>query len=202
MSFTTFSADAFWRMVFRLIVNPSRVMMSLKHSLIQSSHSVPGAPTPDTGVPSRRDPFRACQASRRLAQCHPALAIKRTRLSCRSFATNAVRLQLNALAYNLGNFLRKLAMPEPIKNWSGECGLCVVALQQRSIRPDRSLRFGWNDVMKDATARPVRDRPRGGGHDATASPRNGAGRSATDRPRSPARSCSDARPGGVLRREA
>jgi hypothetical protein len=29
-----------------------------------------------------------------------------------------VRLQLHALAYNLGNFLRTLAMPEPIKDWS------------------------------------------------------------------------------------
>jgi hypothetical protein len=29
-----------------------------------------------------------------------------------------VRLQLHALAYNLGNFLRTLATPEPIKNWS------------------------------------------------------------------------------------
>jgi hypothetical protein len=33
-------------------------------------------------------------------------AIKWTRLSCRTFATNAVRLQLHALAYNLSNFLR------------------------------------------------------------------------------------------------
>jgi Transposase DDE domain group 1 len=40
------------------------------------------------------------------------------RLSCRSFAANAVRLQLHALAYNLGNFLRTLATPEPIKDWS------------------------------------------------------------------------------------
>jgi hypothetical protein len=45
-------------------------------------------------------------------------AINWTRLSCRSFTANAVRLQLNALAYNLGNFLRTLAMPESIKNWS------------------------------------------------------------------------------------
>jgi hypothetical protein len=36
----------------------------------------------------------------------------------RSFTANAVRLQLRALAYNLGNFLRTLAMPEAIKNWS------------------------------------------------------------------------------------
>ena len=35
-----------------------------------------------------------------------------------SFAANAVRLQLHALAYNLGNFLRTLATPEPIKDWS------------------------------------------------------------------------------------
>jgi hypothetical protein len=45
-------------------------------------------------------------------------AIKWTRLSCRSFAANAARLQLHALAYNLGNFLRRLATPEPIKEWS------------------------------------------------------------------------------------
>ncbi len=45
-------------------------------------------------------------------------AIKWTRLSCRSCAANAVRLQLHALAYNLGNFLRTLATPEPIKDWS------------------------------------------------------------------------------------
>jgi hypothetical protein len=45
-------------------------------------------------------------------------AIRWTRLSCRSLAANAVRLQLHALAYNLGNFLRTLATPEPIKDWS------------------------------------------------------------------------------------
>jgi hypothetical protein len=47
-------------------------------------------------------------------------AIKWMRLSCRSFAANAVRLQLHVLAYNLGNFLRTLATPEPIKiPWGG-----------------------------------------------------------------------------------
>ena len=35
-----------------------------------------------------------------------------------TIAANAVRLQLHALAYNLGNFLRTLATPEPIKDWS------------------------------------------------------------------------------------
>ena len=45
-------------------------------------------------------------------------AIKWTHLSCRSFNANAVRLQLHALAYNLGNFLRTLALPETIAEWS------------------------------------------------------------------------------------
>ncbi len=44
--------------------------------------------------------------------------IKWTRLSCRSFAANAVRLQLHALAYTLGNFLRTLPTPEKIRDWS------------------------------------------------------------------------------------
>ena len=45
-------------------------------------------------------------------------AVKWTRLSCRSFAANAVRLQLHALAYNLGNFMRMLAMPRMAEPWS------------------------------------------------------------------------------------
>ena len=45
-------------------------------------------------------------------------AIVWTRLSCRKFQNNAVRLQLHALAYNLGNFMRTLALPEPVKQWS------------------------------------------------------------------------------------
>ncbi len=45
-------------------------------------------------------------------------ALKGRRLSCRSFDANAVRLQLHALAYNLGNFLRTLAISEVIAEWS------------------------------------------------------------------------------------
>jgi hypothetical protein len=45
-------------------------------------------------------------------------AIKWTRLSCRTFAANAVRLQLHALAYNLGNFLRSLVTPVAIADWT------------------------------------------------------------------------------------
>jgi hypothetical protein len=46
------------------------------------------------------------------------IGIKWTRLSCRTFAANSVRLQLHALALQSRQFLRTLATPEPIKNWS------------------------------------------------------------------------------------
>jgi hypothetical protein len=45
-------------------------------------------------------------------------ASKWMRLSCRTFAANAVRLQLHALAYNIGNFMRTLAMPKTAHPWS------------------------------------------------------------------------------------
>jgi len=45
-------------------------------------------------------------------------AVKWTRLSCHDFVDNQVRLQLFALAYNLGNFLRRLALPRAVKHWS------------------------------------------------------------------------------------
>jgi len=45
-------------------------------------------------------------------------AVKWTKLSCRTFKDNQARLQLFALAYNLGNFLRRLALPKPVRNWS------------------------------------------------------------------------------------
>jgi len=45
-------------------------------------------------------------------------AVKWTRLSCTSFRANAVPLQLHALAYYLANFLRTLALPRAIADWS------------------------------------------------------------------------------------
>jgi hypothetical protein len=45
-------------------------------------------------------------------------AVKWTRLSCHDFADNQVRLQLFVLAYNLGNFLRRLALPKSVAHWS------------------------------------------------------------------------------------
>jgi hypothetical protein len=45
-------------------------------------------------------------------------ALRWTRLSCCVFRANAVRLQLFALAYDLANFLRTLALPDAVAQWS------------------------------------------------------------------------------------
>ena len=45
-------------------------------------------------------------------------AVNWTRLSCCSFDANHVRLQLHVLAYNLGNFLRRIALPASVKHWT------------------------------------------------------------------------------------
>lgn len=55
-------------------------------------------------------------------------AILWTRLSCRKFQNNAVQLQLHALAYNLGNFMRTLALPEAVKHWS------LTSLQEKLVK--------------------------------------------------------------------
>ena len=60
-------------------------------------------------------------------------AIKWTRLSCRTFAANAVRLQLHVLAYNLGNFMRTLAMPETAQPWS------LTSLREKLIKIDAKV---------------------------------------------------------------
>lgn len=41
-----------------------------------------------------------------------------TKHSCRKFKDNKTRLQIFALAYNLGNFLRRLALPKAVRNGS------------------------------------------------------------------------------------
>ena len=45
-------------------------------------------------------------------------AVKWTRLSCHNSVDNQVRLQLFALAYNLGNFFRQVALPKSVRHWT------------------------------------------------------------------------------------
>jgi len=46
------------------------------------------------------------------------LNLNLTPLSCHRFVANQERLWLFVLPYNLGNFLRRLGLPEAIKHWS------------------------------------------------------------------------------------
>ena len=39
-------------------------------------------------------------------------------MPCRTFKDNQARLHLFALAYNLANFLRRLALPPAVRHWS------------------------------------------------------------------------------------
>jgi hypothetical protein len=55
-------------------------------------------------------------------------AINWTRLSCMGMAQNEVRLQLHALAYNLGVFLQGADLPEEMADWS------LTSLQTRLIK--------------------------------------------------------------------
>ena len=43
-------------------------------------------------------------------------AIQWTKLSCRTFKDNQTRFQLSALAYNLANFLRRVALTREVKS--------------------------------------------------------------------------------------
>jgi hypothetical protein len=46
------------------------------------------------------------------------MALSWTRLSCTRFSSNQVRLALFVLAYNLGNFMRRFALPGEVAHWS------------------------------------------------------------------------------------
>jgi DDE family transposase/transposase IS116/IS110/IS902 family protein len=52
----------------------------------------------------------------------------------RSFAANAVRLQLHALAYNLDNFMRTLALPKAADPWS------LTSLREKLIKTTQQQR--------------------------------------------------------------
>jgi len=74
-------------------------------------------------------------------------AIKWTRLSCRTFAANAVRLQLHALAYNLGNFMRTLAMPKTAELWSlSSLREKLIKIGAKIIRHGRYVTFQMAEV--------------------------------------------------------
>jgi len=71
-----------------------------------------------------------------------------TRLPCHRFRANEVRLQLSVLAYNLGNFFRRLALPEAIKHWSlTSIQTRLIKTGARLVRHARRLTFQLAEVM-------------------------------------------------------
>ena len=75
-------------------------------------------------------------------------ALNWTRLSCHKFVANQVRLSLFSLAYNLGNFLRRLALPESIKRWSlTSVQTRLIKTGGRLVRHARRLVFQLAEVM-------------------------------------------------------
>src|SRR5919202_1895401 len=75
------------------------------------------------------------------------LARRWTRLSCRAFRDNAVRLQLLALTYNLANFLRSLVLPSELAQWSlTTLREKLVKIGARIVRHGRYLVFQLAEV--------------------------------------------------------
>ena len=74
-------------------------------------------------------------------------AVNWTRLSCHSFRNNEVRLQLHALAYNLGDFLRRLALPRAMAHWSlTTLSEKLVKIGARMVRHGRYVTFQMAEV--------------------------------------------------------
>jgi hypothetical protein len=74
-------------------------------------------------------------------------AIRWTRLSCQKFRNNELRLQLHALAYNLGNLMRTLALPKEVEHWSlTTLREKLVKIGARVVRHGRYVTFQLAEV--------------------------------------------------------
>ena len=78
-------------------------------------------------------------------------------------SANAVRLQLHVLAYNLGNFMRTLAMPKTAKPWSADQPAREADQDRRQGCQPRPLRHIPNcrgrGAAPDVPGNPVDDSP-------------------------------------------
>jgi len=74
-------------------------------------------------------------------------ALNWTRLSCKRFVSNQVRFWLFVLAYNLGNFLRRLTLPQKIKHWSLRSLLTrFIKIGAKVVRHRRYVTFQMAEV--------------------------------------------------------
>jgi hypothetical protein len=76
------------------------------------------------------------------------IALKWTRLSCKTMAQNEVRLQLHALAYNLGAFLQVADLPDEIATWSlTSLQTRLIKIGARVVRHARAVTFQPAEVI-------------------------------------------------------
>jgi Transposase DDE domain group 1 len=74
-------------------------------------------------------------------------AINWTRLSCKGKTQNEVRLQLHALAYNLGVFLQGTDLPEEMADWSlTSLQTRLIKIGARVVRHARAITFQLAEV--------------------------------------------------------
>jgi len=74
-------------------------------------------------------------------------ALAWTRLSCSRFSSNRVRLALFVLAYNLGNFMRRFALPKEVSHWSlTSIQLKLIKIGAKIIRHSRRTIFQMAEV--------------------------------------------------------
>jgi hypothetical protein len=74
-------------------------------------------------------------------------ALTWTRLSCAKYVSNRVRLALFVLAYNLGNFMRRFALPSEISHWSlSSIQLKLIKIGAKIISHSRMIVFQMAEV--------------------------------------------------------
>jgi hypothetical protein len=79
-------------------------------------------------------------------------AFRWTRLSCKRFRDNEVRLQLHSLAYNLATFLRCIELPEAMADWSlTSLQLKLIKIGARVVRHARAITFQLAEVTVTGT---------------------------------------------------
>jgi len=70
-----------------------------------------------------------------------------TRLSCTRFSSNQVRLALFVLAYNLGNFMRRFALPCEVSHWSlSSIQLKLIKIGAKVVSHSRRTMFQMAEV--------------------------------------------------------
>ena len=75
------------------------------------------------------------------------LALVDVGMSCHRFVSNRVRLSVFVLAYNLGNFLRRLCLPKAVKHWSlRSVQVKLIKIGGRLVRYSRRFIFQLAEV--------------------------------------------------------